>query len=548
MKRKHLLVIMMALVLGISVFMSGCGSQESIKTTEKDYVIVDVMTAEKGKLSLTNQFVGTVAPKESVYIIPMAQGTVTHTYFEVGDTVQAGDILFEIDDTVAKMQLEQAQLTYNNTKAQVDNSWTGTKDQLSNSLKQLEVQKTAALAQLEGAQMQYFTLLDSVNQANEALQTMKEQYDNIDTMSTDEVLSLAQAMGESMMSSSAGFSGEVDLDSILNSLLGGNLGNSGGNSGSNGDNAANGSNSGNSNNNSNQTANSMTEEEKAQLADELRPQLKQMLAGQIKETESGLKQAQMSLNAAETSMKAAEASYHLLEDSIEQTAGTNLDETKAQLDNSVDLAKLAVDSAELALSYYDVTTPISGTVISKAVSVNGFATSSQPSYVIAGDDTMTVTFFVSESVKNTMVSGAELQVERNGMIYEGAVTEIGNAVNQQTGLFQIKGTIYADGEKLPSGVSVKLSLETYKVDNAIIIPYDAVYYESTGAYVYVMKDDKAVKTTVTTGLFDDTSIEITGGLEVNDRIIISWSPRLIDGAAVQASESTPDLNAESTLD
>ena len=47
----------------------------------------------------------------------------------------------------------------------------------------------------------------------------------------------------------------------------------------------------------------------------------------------------------------------------------------------------------------------------------------------------------------------------------------------------------------------------------------------------------AVKTVVTTGIFDDTNIEITSGLYLEDEIITSWSPRLIDGAAVQASAS-----------
>jgi len=509
------------------IFLAGCGSESNVAENEDSSVAVEVMDAATGSLVLTNQFVGTVAPQESVYIIPMAQGTVTHTYFEVGDTVEAGDVLLEIDDTAAQLQLKQAQLTYNNTKAQVNSSWTSTNDQLSNTLKQLEAQRLGALAQLEGAQTQYFTLVDSVNQGNEALEAMKKQHGSIDTMTTDEVLELAQTMGESMLSASSGMGGSVNLEGILGSLMGGvNSGNgSSGNSGSN-----NGSVSGTTGGNSN----AMTEEEKAEMAEKLRPELKSMLASQIKETENSMKQAQMSLNTAETSMKAAEESYYLIENSINQAENTNLSDTKAQLDNSVNLAKLAVDSAELALSYYDVTSPISGTVISKAVTVNGFATASQPAYVIADHDTMTVTFFVSESIKNTLQNGVALQVERNGVFFEGEVTEVSNAVNQQTGLFQIKGTVNADGTALPSGVSVKLSVETYKTENAIIIPYDAVYYESTGSYVYVMKDGVAIKTAVTTGLFDETKVEIVNGLSFGDKVITSWSPRLIDGAKVKA--------------
>ncbi|MBO5347231.1 MAG: efflux RND transporter periplasmic adaptor subunit [Lachnospiraceae bacterium] len=504
--------------MAFSMIVSGCGSQGSSVTKEESSVVVDVVSVQKDTLTLSNQFVGTVAPEESVYIIPMAQGTVTNTYFEVGDTVQAGDVLFEIDDSAAKLQLQQAQLTYNNTKSQVDSSWSSATSQQESALDQLKVQKASTLAQLQAAQVQYFSLKDSVEQGQNVLDAMKEQKDCIDTMSTDEVLALAENMANTMISSSAGsMSGSVDISGILNGLLGSNnMGNTG----------------------SGTAGGEMTPEDKDKLADELRPQLKETLSTQIKETESSINQAGMSLNAAEGALKAAEEGYRMIEESIKTAQETNLDDTKKQLDNSLNLAQLGVESAQMALSYYDVTTPISGTVISKAVEVNGFATSSQPSYIIANDNTMTVTFFVSEAIKNTLETGAEVQVERNGVNFQGVITEVGNAVNQQTGLFQVKGMVYATGEELPSGVSVKLAVETYKAEDAFIIPYDAVYYENDGSYVYVMKDGKAVKTPVTTGIFNDDSIEITSGLYLEDVVITSWSPRLIDGVAVKASVSS----------
>ncbi len=496
--------------LAFSMIVSGCGNQDSSVTKEENSVVVDVVTVQKGTLTLSNQFVGTVAPEESVYIIPMAQGTVTNTYFEVGDTVQAGDVLFEIDDTAARLQLQQAELTYSNTKAQVDSSWSSATSQQESALDQLEVQKASTLAQLQAAQVQYFSLKDSVEQGQNALDAMKEQRDRIDTMSTEEVLALAENMASTMISSSTGTGSSINISSILSNILGNGSG----------------------------AGNQMTQEDKDKLAEELRPQLKEMLSSQIKQTETSMNQAQMSLNATEGALKAAEEGYRMIEESIKTAQETNLDDTKKQLDNSLNLAQLGVTSAKLALSYYDVTTPISGTVISKAVEVNGFATSSQPSYIIANDNTMTVTFFVSEAIKNTLGTGAEVQVERNGVNFQGVITEVGNAVNQQTGLFQVKATVYATGEALPSGVSVKLTVETYKAENAIIIPYDAVYYENDGSYVYVMKDGKAVKTPVTTGIFNDDSIEITSGLYLEDVVITSWSPRLIDGVAVEASVSS----------
>jgi multidrug efflux pump subunit AcrA (membrane-fusion protein) len=153
---------------------------------------------------------------------------------------------------------------------------------------------------------------------------------------------------------------------------------------------------------------------------------------------------------------------------------------------------------------------------------------------------MVVTFQVSESIMNTLKQDQKIVVERNGVEYEGVITEVGNAVNAQTGLFQIKAAVYADGSTLPSGVSVKITSDTYTAKDDIIIPYDAVYYENDGSYVYTVQDGCAVKTYVTTGIFDDTSIQITDGISEGDVVITSWSPRLLDGVEVDAKVAEPD--------
>jgi multidrug efflux pump subunit AcrA (membrane-fusion protein) len=117
----------MSLVLCAGILLAGCGSTAQEETADSA-VVVDASKAERGTLVLSNQFVGTVSPEESVYIIPLAQGTVTETFFEVGDEVQAGDVLFKIDDSLAKLQLQQAQLSYTSAQQQADSALTTQQD------------------------------------------------------------------------------------------------------------------------------------------------------------------------------------------------------------------------------------------------------------------------------------------------------------------------------------------------------------------------------------------------------------------------------------
>lgn len=433
----------LALSLSAGLLLAGCGNTVQEQET-LSAVLVDAQAAGRGTLVLSNQFMGTVSPEESVYVIPLAQGTVTETFFDVGDEVQAGDVLFKIDDSGAKLQLQQARLTYTNAQQQADSALT-TQQQSANL--QLDANIKTAEAQYMAAQVAWKNTKDSLDDLEKQVDKARKTYNDAKKAGADEA-TLAE------------------LKKVLKSL------------------------------------------------------------------ESSYSQLEIQYNQVEAQYEAATVGFESAKEARDLTQGAALNDTKEQLNTSLQLAKVAVDSAELALSYYSVTTPISGKVISKNVTVNGMATASSPAYIIAGENTMLVTFQVSESIMNTLEKGQKITVERNGAEFDGVITEVGNAVNAQTGLFQIKAAVQADGQELPSGVSVKITSDTYTADNEIIIPYDAVYYETDGSYVYVVRDGLAVKTYVTTGIFDESSLEIVDGISEGDLVITTWSPRLIDGVEV----------------
>ena len=95
---------MIAAIVAVSL-LSACGKTAESEEASQD-ILVDVQTAELGDLTLSNSFVGTISAQESVYVIPRAQGTVTDVYYNVGDRVNAGDVLFKIDDEYARLTLE----------------------------------------------------------------------------------------------------------------------------------------------------------------------------------------------------------------------------------------------------------------------------------------------------------------------------------------------------------------------------------------------------------------------------------------------------------
>lgn len=474
--------------------LSGCQNSSAVSAEAgSSAVVVEMQTVQRGDLTLQNSFVGTIMSKESVYVIPFASGTVTEVNYGVGDYVNEGDVLFKIDDEAAQLQLRQAELTYKNAKQQADMA---TGSQQTSADLQLESNKIQVQSSFEQAQIAYFQLLNSYNDAEKAVSELQAQVDenkkklDENQKKLDETQKKIDDFGSVTVS---GGNANLEEFTVLQQDL------------------------------------STLQSQKTTLQAQ-----QTLLEYQLGEAKSGFQQLKDAIPQAESGYRAAEAAVKLMEETEALTQGSVRDDTNAQLNTGLQLAQLGVDSARLALSYYTMTAPIGGVITSCGVSVNGIATSSSPAFVISGGDGMKVTFNVGESVKNTLNTGDAITVERGGITYTGHVTEIGIAVNQQTGLFLIDADVNASSDVLPSGVSVKITADTYREKDSVVIPYDAVYYDNEGAYVYLSVENKAVKTRVKVGIFNDHMIVVTDGIKEGDTLITSWSAKLLDGVDVVA--------------
>lgn len=239
----------------------------------------------------------------------------------------------------------------------------------------------------------------------------------------------------------------------------------------------------------------------------------------------------------EDSLKNAQATYGL-------SNGQAYEDTAAALETQIQAAEVGVKSAEMQLEYYSPTTPISGTVVAKNVEQYGMVQPGYAAYVISNQDAMNVTFAVSGQVRESLQIGMPVTLEKDGNTYPGTITEISQTVDPQSGgLFSVKAITEADGDKLVSGTAVKLTVDTFRSENAVLIPYDAVHFESEQAYVFVIEDNKAVKTPITIGLMNDDTVEVTDGLADGSRVVATWSSQLEDGALVRIVGESQNSNA-----
>ncbi len=134
---------------------------------------------------------------------------------------------------------------------------------------------------------------------------------------------------------------------------------------------------------------------------------------------------------------------------------------------------------------------------------------------------MTVSISVDETDILSLAVGQTASVSVDALgdeIIQGTVTEIDTTATSSGGVtVYTVTTSFAKTEQMLSGMSASISIQIDGVEDALLIPSDALSQTSATSYVYTSYDAEIGSlgglTEVTTGLDNGSYVEITGGLE-----------------------------------
>ena len=554
--KKRLSVLLSAACL--CTLMVGCKEAEE-EVVMSEVIPVQVQKPEAGKLTLKNEFMGTVSPEESVYVIPMVTAEVLSTNVSLGEEVNEGDVLCKLDSEAAQLQLasakaqydsaaagvnsaevgyEVAQAQYESTVAQLDAQMGGQKnlqmyqlqiqvdsvhsgiDDIYEQMSDLEEDKAKALEQKGELEQAIGDAGNYVNQANAYVEQARRNYE----AAVAAVTALEPGDYKKYQDILANrFHGDIDeynytLDRAKEGLAAAQSAYDQANAVASQASAA-----------YNQATSAYDQLESGiESIDDGREQLD----GALADTYKSLEQAEAIKNITEEQVY---SDTQKIVDANKKAAAMGLESAAAGINSArvgVEGAQVAIESAEYQLDMYTLKAPISGVIEAVNVKEHDFASPNTPAYIISNKEAMTVTFYVSEGVRNTFQTGQKVTVDRNGKLFDGVITEIGSMVDQNTGLFVVKVSVGRPDESMLTGCSVKISADTYSQDNVLLIPYDAVYYDNGQPYVYVAVDGVVARRDIETGIFDEQTMTVVSGLTTEDQLITSWSANLREGAEV----------------
>ncbi len=517
-------------VLSLVFCLTGCNSTENTEeATEDKRITVKVDTPKISSIENSGDFIGTVQSEEQVYVMSKLSGDVTETFFEVGDYVNEGDLLFTVDDTSAQIQLKQANASLSSANASLNTAKAGvntananvnyqtasvtenfaksdtTEKQLQLSIDQAEVNFRNNEINIGTLDNTLTNLKDKLNDVNDGIDALKPQLEG------------AKAEYEQAFAAAQTDPSKVEIANAKKNIL-------------------------------NTYSSNLAELEAS----------KQSIENSIKQTEASISTAKNSncliVEQADIARDQKSDYQNYTRATIGNGGLASLAQAQAgvvqaeagvvQSKAGITQAQAAVDAAKLQLDYANVTAPVSGIITSKGVTKNNMTSTGSVAYTIMSDGSKFVVFYVSEDIMRELQVGQSITVEKNNEELEAVITENPQVADANTGLFMVKARVNGN-EDLVSGIKVKLNMTTKHADNVMTLPIDAVYHESEKSFVYTYVNGKANKVYVETGLYDDEKIEIISGITTDDQVITTWSSQLRNGSEVKVENSVSMNNSQS---
>lgn len=480
----------------LSMLMSGCGKKEEVAVVE-EATAVQVQSMELGSIKKELVYAGQVKPKETIQITSKLSGQVDQIYHDLGDYVNAGDVLFTLDKKDIQDQITQLEAQLKVSNASVASAQT--------SLEQ--VNGGASQTQIVSLQTNVENAEKNLDNTQIGLDNAKISLDNAKIAMDDslEALNNAQTNYDNMKSLyNAGVISKTDYDSAELRYT--------------------------------QSKNAY---DKAKNA--------------YDQSKNAYDQAVIAQAQSETSYQQAKENYEIY---VNKTTKDNLKSAQSGVNTAVASRQSVQTQLQIlrtTLNDTAVRSPISGIISDKNISETNMVSAQSAPFTVVDMSSVTVDVNVSEKIINNLNPGQQVDVIVNTISDQkitGTIKNLSPAANN-TSTYPVKIEIdNADG-KIKPGMFAEIHFVESQNDSTMVVPRNTVVEKGDKKYVYLTEGENAKQVEVETGIDNGEQIEILTGVKAGDNVIVKGQNYVENGSKIKivtddASDGESEGDSEAT--
>ncbi|MDP2167600.1 MAG: efflux RND transporter periplasmic adaptor subunit [Thermodesulfovibrionales bacterium] len=201
----------------------------------------------------------------------------------------------------------------------------------------------------------------------------------------------------------------------------------------------------------------------------------------------------------------------------------------------------ALELSRLNYAYSFIKARISGVVSSRPVKLGETVLKGAPIAVLTEMDSLYIEAFIDEADVGKVKIGQEVHVSMDaypektfgGKVYMISPVVLGG--RHETRTFEVRTRLKEKGIVVKPGMSADVEIVVDRVEDALIIPSQAVIEKKGSQYVFIKEGRRAVMRKVKTGLSNWTYTEIVSGIREGEEAITNPdAPGLKEGVRIRA--------------
>jgi membrane fusion protein (multidrug efflux system) len=189
------------------------------------------------------------------------------------------------------------------------------------------------------------------------------------------------------------------------------------------------------------------------------------------------------------------------------------------------------------LAKTSIRAPFNGKVGLRSISAGEYLTPAKIIANMASINPIKITFSVPEKYAGQikLASTVSFNTDGSAKSYKGKVYAIEPGINTQTRTLQIKALAQNPSGELLPGAFAKIRLSLSTMNNAILIPNEAIIPVLKGKTVFITENGKAKQVSVESGTRTAEQIVITSGLKAGDTVLTTGAMALKPDAPVKVT-------------
>jgi membrane fusion protein (multidrug efflux system) len=230
-----------------------------------------------------------------------------------------------------------------------------------------------------------------------------------------------------------------------------------------------------------------------------------------------------------------------------ETKGFVSSQAKDEAENNLRVAEAALALAQAKLAKLTIVAPFTGIIGLRSVSVGDYVKEGADMVNLEAVDPLKVDFRVPEIYLTQLRVGQTLQITLDAMpgkTYEGRVLAINPLLDAAGRSVVIRAQVKNQDSALRPGMFARVRLLTRDLQEALVVPEQAIVPQGDEWYVFRVVDGKAQRAKVDIGQRRDGKAEIVKGLQDGDMVVTAGQLKLREGVPVQIASVPAKTDVE----